>query len=388
MASPRSPMHQRRRLSRDSQRRDPHSPQERKEQQRAANVRWMREWQPVDPRMATVFLTWKRDVWGTRCITAHMVRTYRNARARNALYVALRQWLGSTCVGNAHREPLPLSSTLARSCAELRSFPAPLRYRGHARLARMCGPALRRPSLPASRCLGVCLTCLCARAAGVLVRRALAKMANRQAAAAIAAWAEMADAAKERRIKVRRALVRMLHRAMAGAFDGWAGHVAERRRKRVAASRCVRRMLMRSVARAFRAWCELRLRMLRVRKTMRVMANHRASMAFNSWLDFLVSLEERDNLMIRVIKKIALSTQAAAFEQWRCTVKEARRQERVLIRALGKMFHRVLAQAFEAWGEKVAALHRQRGVSNRAIAKMTHRALSMAFEVRDSPSLS
>ena len=105
MASPRSPMHQRRRLSRDSQRRDPHSPQERKEQQRAANVRWMREWQPVDPRMATVFLTWKRDVWGTRCITAHMVRTYRNARARNALYVALRQWLGSTCVGNAHREP-------------------------------------------------------------------------------------------------------------------------------------------------------------------------------------------------------------------------------------------------------------------------------------------
>ena len=107
-------------------------------------------------------------------------------------------------------------------------------------------------------------------------------MANRQAAAAIAAWAEMADAAKERRIKVRRALVRMLHRAMAGAFDGWAGHVAERRRKRVAASRCVRRMLMRSVARAFRAWCELRLRMLRVRKTMRVMTNHRASMAFNS----------------------------------------------------------------------------------------------------------
>ena len=68
-------------------------------------------------------------------------------------------------------------------------------------------------------------------------RRALAKMANRQAAAAIAAWADMADAAKERRIKVRRALVRMLHRAMAGAFDGWAGHVAERRRKRVAASR-------------------------------------------------------------------------------------------------------------------------------------------------------
>ena len=124
MASPRSPMHQRRRLSRDSQRRDPHSPQERKEQQRAANVRWMREWQPVDPRMATVFLTWKRDVWGTRCITAHMVRTYRNARARNALYVALRQWLGSTCVGNAHREPLPLSSTLARSCAD--SFPAPI----------------------------------------------------------------------------------------------------------------------------------------------------------------------------------------------------------------------------------------------------------------------
>ena len=130
-------------------------------------------------------------------------------------------------------------------------------------------------------------------------------------------------------------------------------------------------------------WCSsVNLRMLRVRKTMRVMANHRASMAFNSWLDFLVSLEERDNLMIRVIKKIALSTQAAAFEQWRCTVEEARRQERVLIRALGKMFHRVLAQAFEAWGEKVAALHRQRGVSNRAIAKMTHRALSMAFEVR------
>eukprot|EP01043_Picozoa_sp_COSAG02_P095638 COSAG02_NODE_31982_length_524_cov_0.788235_1_plen_105_part_10 len=44
--SPRSGVHGRRRLSRD-----PHSPQE-KASQRASNVRWMREWQPVDPRMA------------------------------------------------------------------------------------------------------------------------------------------------------------------------------------------------------------------------------------------------------------------------------------------------------------------------------------------------
>lgn len=50
-ASPRDGVHGRRRLSRD-----PNSPQE-KAGHRSQNVRWMREWQPVDPRLASVFLS-------------------------------------------------------------------------------------------------------------------------------------------------------------------------------------------------------------------------------------------------------------------------------------------------------------------------------------------
>ena len=310
-SSPRDGVHGRRRLSRD-----PNSPQE-KAGRRSQNVRWMREWQPVDPRMASVFLSWKRDIWGQRCIVSHLVRTYRNARMRNAMYHVMQQWRHA----NAKR------ALVQRTLFKL--------------LNRKAVAALNAWSDMVAE----------SRERRVKVARALMRSIHKALVQAFERWSAQIKDSRRKMVAVGRSLRRMLNRSLARSLEGWCEYMRAQNRAR----KTIRILLNRRVSLAFNAWLEflvaLEEQQTLMYRVVRKISHGTMSAALTKWKFEIDDKNRKRRVVARAINKIFNRGLAMAIQTWNAWTKSKQRDRGVLNRAFQRMFQRSLSMAFEGWLE-------------------------------------
>ena len=91
--------------------------------------------------------------------------------------------------------------------------------------------------------------------------------------------------------------------------------------------------------------------------------------------------ERRQNIIVRIVKRMLNQTKAAAFERWKATVCELARQRNIMLRIVKRMLNQVKAAAFELWKATVCELVRQRSIMERILRRILKRNMSAGLHL-------